>query len=217
MQRVLQTTTRWWMELCRRSVEVGGGPINHGVRAPGPGASSNTPATVLYDGSVVSSPASWGFVAVNSIELIGSMGPLQSDPDRFGVGGEHIAKRGEDDPAGRSRRRRRRLHGICYWKDCIPRRACADRRGTRNCDRIAGIDGRWRGLKTQRAWRRRRRAEFRGLRNGRVGCRSRRRGVLLIASAALAVLSFSASRAAAIAGTYGRRTHRCVAGATCSR
>jgi hypothetical protein len=38
------------------------------------GVSSNTPATVLYDGSVVSSPSSCSFVAVNSIQLIGSMG-----------------------------------------------------------------------------------------------------------------------------------------------
>jgi hypothetical protein len=38
------------------------------------GASSNTPATVLYDGSVVSSPASCNFVAVNSVQLFGSIG-----------------------------------------------------------------------------------------------------------------------------------------------
>ncbi len=38
------------------------------------GASSNTPATVLYDGSIVSSPASCSFVAVNSVQLFGSMG-----------------------------------------------------------------------------------------------------------------------------------------------
>jgi hypothetical protein len=38
------------------------------------GASSTAPATVLYDGSVASSPASCSFVAVNSIQLIGSMG-----------------------------------------------------------------------------------------------------------------------------------------------
>jgi hypothetical protein len=38
------------------------------------GASSNTPATVLYDGSVASSPSSCTFVAVNSVQLIGSMG-----------------------------------------------------------------------------------------------------------------------------------------------
>ena len=38
------------------------------------GASSNTPATVLYDGAVSSTPASCSFVAVNSVQLIGSMG-----------------------------------------------------------------------------------------------------------------------------------------------
>jgi hypothetical protein len=38
------------------------------------GAASNTPATVLYDGSVVSSPATCSFVAVNSVQLFGSMG-----------------------------------------------------------------------------------------------------------------------------------------------
>jgi hypothetical protein len=38
------------------------------------GAASNTPATVLYDGSVTSSPASCSFAAVNSVQLVGSMG-----------------------------------------------------------------------------------------------------------------------------------------------
>jgi hypothetical protein len=38
------------------------------------GAASNTPATVLYDGSVVSSPSSCSFAAVNGAQLIGSMG-----------------------------------------------------------------------------------------------------------------------------------------------
>lgn len=38
------------------------------------GASSNTPATILYDGTVQSSPASCSFVPVNSIQLIGSVG-----------------------------------------------------------------------------------------------------------------------------------------------
>ena len=38
------------------------------------GAASNTPATVLYDGAVTSSPASCSFVAVNSVQLIGSIG-----------------------------------------------------------------------------------------------------------------------------------------------
>jgi hypothetical protein len=38
------------------------------------GLSSNTPATVLYDGVVTSSPASCTFAAVNSVQLFGSMG-----------------------------------------------------------------------------------------------------------------------------------------------
>jgi hypothetical protein len=38
------------------------------------GVSSNTPATVLYDGAVATSPASCSFVAVNSLQLFGSMG-----------------------------------------------------------------------------------------------------------------------------------------------
>lgn len=38
------------------------------------GVSSNTPATVLYDGAVASSPTSCSFVAVNSVQLFGSMG-----------------------------------------------------------------------------------------------------------------------------------------------
>ena len=38
------------------------------------GVSSNTPAIVLYDGAVTTSPASCSFVAVNSIQLVGSMG-----------------------------------------------------------------------------------------------------------------------------------------------
>jgi hypothetical protein len=38
------------------------------------GAAANTPATVLYDGSVTASPASCSFAAVNSVQLTGSMG-----------------------------------------------------------------------------------------------------------------------------------------------
>ena len=38
------------------------------------GVSSNTPATVLYDGVVTSSPATCSLVAVNSVQLFGSMG-----------------------------------------------------------------------------------------------------------------------------------------------
>jgi hypothetical protein len=38
------------------------------------GNASNTPATVLYDGSVAASPATCTFVAIDSVQLIGSMG-----------------------------------------------------------------------------------------------------------------------------------------------
>ncbi|HEU5339690.1 hypothetical protein [Edaphobacter sp.] len=38
------------------------------------GVSSNTPATVLYDGAVATSPASCSFVVANSVGLVGSMG-----------------------------------------------------------------------------------------------------------------------------------------------
>lgn len=38
------------------------------------GTSSNTPATILFDGTVQSSPATCTFVPVNSIQLIGSVG-----------------------------------------------------------------------------------------------------------------------------------------------
>ncbi len=40
------------------------------------GSSSNTPITVLYDGSVPSSPALVSFVAVNSVQLFGSVGSV---------------------------------------------------------------------------------------------------------------------------------------------
>jgi hypothetical protein len=74
-QRVLQT----YYAMVDGAVQAFGGGI---VNAPMSlvfelqdlGASSNTSATVLYDGSVVSSPASCNFVAVNSVQLIGSMG-----------------------------------------------------------------------------------------------------------------------------------------------
>jgi hypothetical protein len=41
------------------------------------GVSSNTPATVLYDSVVASSPASCSFAAVDSVQLFGSMGYCQ--------------------------------------------------------------------------------------------------------------------------------------------
>src|SRR6266481_8986136 len=74
-QRVLQT----YYTMVDGVVKAFGGglvaaPMNVVFELQDLGASSNTPATVLYDGSVVSSPSSCSFVAVNSIQLIGSMG-----------------------------------------------------------------------------------------------------------------------------------------------
>ncbi|SNS33377.1 hypothetical protein SAMN05421770_101543 [Granulicella rosea] len=42
------------------------------------GAASNTPATVLYDGSIASTPASCTFVPVNSVQLTGSIGYVRA-------------------------------------------------------------------------------------------------------------------------------------------
>jgi hypothetical protein len=75
MQRVLQT----YYAMVDGAVQAFGGgvvtaPMSLVFELQDLGASSNTPATILYDGSVVSSPASCSFVAVNSVQLIGSMG-----------------------------------------------------------------------------------------------------------------------------------------------
>ena len=75
MQRVLQT----YYAMVDGVVQAFGGglvaaPMSVVFELQDLGASSNTPATVLYDGSVVSSPSSCSFVAVNSVQLIGSMG-----------------------------------------------------------------------------------------------------------------------------------------------
>jgi hypothetical protein len=75
MQRVRQT----YYAMVDGVVEAFGGglvtaPMSVVFELQDLGTSSNTPATVLYDGSVVSSPSSCSFVAVNSVQLIGSMG-----------------------------------------------------------------------------------------------------------------------------------------------
>jgi hypothetical protein len=75
MQRVLQA----YYTMVNGAVQSFGGgvvpaPMNVVFELQDLGSSSNTPAIVLYDGSVVTSPASCSFVAVNSIQLIGSMG-----------------------------------------------------------------------------------------------------------------------------------------------
>jgi hypothetical protein len=75
MQRVLQT----YYAMVDGVVQAFGGglvgaPMSLVFEVQDLGASSNTPATVLYDGSVVNSPSSCSFVAVNSVQLFGSMG-----------------------------------------------------------------------------------------------------------------------------------------------
>ena len=75
MQRVRQT----YYAMVDGVVEAFGGglvtaPMSVVFELQDLGASSNTPATVLYDGNVISSPSSCSFVAVNSVQLFGSMG-----------------------------------------------------------------------------------------------------------------------------------------------
>ncbi|MGP8259591.1 MAG: hypothetical protein ACLQM6_06510 [Acidobacteriaceae bacterium] len=75
MQRVLQT---YYARVDGVITQFGGGlvssPISLVFDLLDLGNASNTPATVLYDGTSVSSPASCSFAAVNSVELTGSMG-----------------------------------------------------------------------------------------------------------------------------------------------
>jgi hypothetical protein len=75
MQRVLQS----YYAMVDGAVQAFGGglvtaPMSVVFELQDLGAASNTPATVLYDGSVVNSPATCSFVAVNSVQLFGSMG-----------------------------------------------------------------------------------------------------------------------------------------------
>jgi hypothetical protein len=75
MQRVLQT----YYAMVDGTVKAFGGglvtaPMSVVFELQDLGNSSNTPATLLYDGSVISSPSSCSLVAVNSVQLIGSMG-----------------------------------------------------------------------------------------------------------------------------------------------
>ncbi len=53
------------------------------------GVSSNTPATVLYDGAMRVRRRAAALCAVNSVQLFGSIGLLPGDADGLGVGGDH--------------------------------------------------------------------------------------------------------------------------------
>ena len=75
MQRVLQT---YYARVDGVVQSFGGGlvasPMAFVFELLDLGNASNTPATILYDGTVPTSPASCTFAAVNSVELAGSMG-----------------------------------------------------------------------------------------------------------------------------------------------
>ena len=75
LQRVLQT---YYAMTGSGVQQFGGGlisaPVSLVFDLQDLGLASNTPATVLYDGSLTSSPATCGFSAVNSVNLLGSMG-----------------------------------------------------------------------------------------------------------------------------------------------
>ena len=75
VQRVLQS----YRAMVDGTVETFGGgvipaPMQLVFELQDLGAASNTPATVLYDGNVVSSPASCSFATANAVQLFGSMG-----------------------------------------------------------------------------------------------------------------------------------------------
>jgi hypothetical protein len=75
VQRVLQT---YYVRVDGVIESFGGGliasPVSLVFEVLDLGDASNTPATMLYDGAVVSSPASCTFAAVNSSSLTGTMG-----------------------------------------------------------------------------------------------------------------------------------------------
>jgi hypothetical protein len=75
MQRVLQA---YYALVDGVITQFGGGlvssPLSLVFDLQDLGNASNTPATVLYDGAVTSSPAACTFAAVNSVELTGSVG-----------------------------------------------------------------------------------------------------------------------------------------------
>ena len=203
MQRVLQS----YYAMVDGVVQAfGGGPV------PGPmsvvfelqdlGDTVNTPATVLYDGSVASSPASCTFVAVNSIQLIGSMGycrvtqmgsawvvstlPSGAKMTRLvGIAGEGVdctisATGKVTFFAGRVPVAGELVTGTYR----VPQRAVVRLQDAASvaAEAAGGVPGtaQWRGK------------VLKPMARSSVDCES----------AALAVLSFSASRAAAASGTY---------------
>ena len=109
-------TTRWWMARCEA---FGGGlvsaPMAVVFELQDLGVASNTPATVLYDGALTSSPASCSFVAVNSVQLFGSMGYCRVTQTGSAWVVSTLPSGATDDAADWRCGRRCRLQGICYW------------------------------------------------------------------------------------------------------
>jgi len=85
IQRVMQT---YYALIAGSITEFGGGLVS----APAAvvfelqdlGLASSTPATVLYDGAVSSSPATCSFAAVNSANLLGTVGYIRATQDGSG-------------------------------------------------------------------------------------------------------------------------------------
>jgi hypothetical protein len=78
LQRVMQT---YYAMVTGKVTLFGGGmveaPVSIVFELQDNGLASSTPATVLYDGAVNSSPATCNFVAVNSTNLLGTIGYLR--------------------------------------------------------------------------------------------------------------------------------------------
>ena len=166
------------------------------------GVSSNTPATVLYDGTVTSAPASCSFAAVNSVQLVGSIGFCRVTQ----AGSAWVVS---TSPGAV---KTTRLVGIAgEGVDCA---LSATGKVTFFAGRVPGA-----GELVTILYRTRRRAVARLQNAGSVALeaaggmpgsacwlgkvvRPKARSSADCESAALAVLSFATSRAAAVAGTY---------------
>jgi hypothetical protein len=85
MQRVMQT---YYAMIAGSVTQFGGALVSAPMAAvfelQDLGLASSTPATVLYDGGVSSSPATCSFAAVNSANLLGSMGYVRATQNGSG-------------------------------------------------------------------------------------------------------------------------------------
>ena len=203
MQRVLQT----YYAMVDGAIQTFGGgvvtaPMNLVFELQDLGVSSNTPATILYDGVVASSPASCGFVAVNAVQLFGTMGYCRvtqagsawvvstlSSGVKFtrliGVAGE-----GVDCTVSATGKVTFMAGRIPVAGELVTVTQRARQRGVARLENAASVAQEAAGgMPGMAQW------------LGKV-LRPTARSSSDCESAALAVLSFAASRAAALAGTY---------------